>query len=190
MVCAAFGFDDVALRAKQLAASSYKKPDVSLPRELTELTYDQYRDIRYKPERAYWRSAKLPFELMFFHEGLYYNQPVRMHEVSAEGVRDIRFDPESFDYGANRLDPKALQNLGYAGFRIHYSINSPRYKDEVLVFLGASYFRALGRGQRYGLSARGLAIDTALMSGEEFPRFSEFWVERPDAQARGESSSA
>jgi len=57
VVCAAFGFDDVALRAKQLAASSYKKPDVSLPRELTELTYDQYRDIRYKPERAYWRAA-------------------------------------------------------------------------------------------------------------------------------------
>ena len=153
-VCAAFGFDDVALRAKQLAASAYKKPDVSLPRELTELTYDQYRDIRYKPERAYWRSAKLPFELMFFHQGLYYNQPVLMHEVSAEGVRDIRFDPENFNYGANRLDPKALQNLGYAGFRVHYSINSPRYKDEVLVFLGASYFRALGRGQRYGLSVQ------------------------------------
>ncbi len=183
-ICAAFGFDDVALRAKQLAATAYKKPDVSLPREVTELTYDKYRDIRYKTERAYWRSAKLPFELMFFHQGLYYNQPVLMHEVSAEGVRDIRFDPENFDYGANRLDPKPLQNLGYAGFRVHYSINSPRYKDEVLVFLGASYFRALGRGQRYGLSARGLAIDTALMSGEEFPRFSEFWVERPDAQAR------
>ena len=148
-VCAAFGFDDVALRAKQLAASAYKKPDVSLPRELTELTYDQYRDIRYKPERAYWRSAKLPFELMIFHQGLYYNQPVLMHEVSAEGVRDIRFDPDNFDYGTNRLDPKALQNLGYAGFRVHYSINSPRYKDEVMVFLGASYFRALGRGQRY-----------------------------------------
>ena len=183
-VCAAFGFDDVALRAKQLAAASYKKPDVNLPKELQELTYDQYRDIRFKPDRAWWRSAKLPFELTFFHEGLYYNLPVRMNEVSSEGVRDIRFDPELFDYGANRLDPKALRELGYAGFRVHYSINSPRYKDEVLVFLGASYFRALGRGQRYGLSARGLAVDTALMSGEEFPRFTEFWIERPDAQAR------
>ena len=121
---------------------------------------------------------------MFYHEGLYYNQPVRMNEVSAEGVREIRYDADAFDYGANHLDPKTLRGLGYAGFRVHYSVNSPRYKDEVLVFLGASYFRALGRGQRYGLSARGLAIDTALMSGEEFPRFAEFWIERPDAQAR------
>jgi glucans biosynthesis protein len=183
-VCAAFAFDDVALRAKALAAASYKKPDVTLPKELQELTYDQYRDIRFKPDRAWWRAAKLPFELMFFHQGLYYNHAVRLHEVSSEGVRDIRFDPELFDYGANHLDAKALRGLGYAGFRVHYSINSPRYKDEVLVFLGASYFRALGRGQRYGLSARGLAIDTALMSGEEFPRFTEFWIERPDAQAR------
>ena len=183
-VCAAFGFDDVALRARQLAAASYRKPDVNLPKELQELTYDQYRDIRFKPDRAWWRTAKLPFELMFFHQGLYYNYPVRLHEISQEGVRDIRFDPELFDYGANHLDPKTLRGLGYAGFRIHYSINSPKYKDEVMVFLGASYFRALGRAQRYGLSARGLAIDTALMSGEEFPSFIEFWIERPDAQAR------
>ena len=183
-VCAAFGFEDVARRAKELAAASYKKPDITLPKELQELTYDQYRDIRFKPDRAWWRAARLPFELTFFHQGLYYNYPVHLHEVSSEGIRDIRFDPELFDYGANGLDPKVLRGLGYAGFRIHYSINSPKYKDEVLVFLGASYFRALGRGQRYGLSARGLAIDTALMSGEEFPRFAEFWIERPDAAAR------
>jgi glucans biosynthesis protein len=182
--CAAFGFDDVALRAKQLAAASYKKPDVNLPKELQELSYDQYRDIRFKPDRAWWRGAKLPFELTFFHQGLYYNYPVQLHEIAPDGVRDIRFDPDLFDYGANSLDPKALRGLGYAGFRVHYSINSPKYKDEVLVFLGASYFRALGRGQRYGLSARGLAIDTALMSGEEFPRFTEFWIERPEPQAR------
>ena len=183
-LCAAFGFDDVALHARQLAAASYRKPDVTLPKELQELTYDQYRDIRFKPERATWRVAKLPFELTFFHQGMYYNYPLRLHEIGADGVHDLKFDPELFDYGANQLDPKALRGLGYAGFRVHYSINSPKYKDEVLVFLGASYFRALGRGQRYGLSARGLAIDTALMSGEEFPRFTEFWIERPDAQAR------
>lgn len=45
--------------------------------------------------------------------------------------------------------------------------------------LGASYFRVIGMGQVYGLSARGLAIDTALPSGEEFPRFREYWIERP-----------
>jgi glucans biosynthesis protein len=182
--CAAFGFDDVARQAQELAAAAYKKPDVNLPKALQELTYDQYRDIRFKPEQALWRKAKLPFELMFFHQGLYYNYPVAMHEIAPDGVHDIRFDPSLFDYGKNQLDQNALRGLGFAGFRVHYALNSPKYKDEVLVFLGASYFRALGKGQRYGISARGLAIDTALMSGEEFPRFTEFWVERPTPQAR------
>src|SRR5438046_10604210 len=72
-----------------------------------------------------------------------------------------------------------MHELGFAGFRVHHPLNTPKYKDEVLVFLGASYFRALGKGQVYGISARGLAIDTALASGEEFPQFVEFWIERP-----------
>jgi periplasmic glucans biosynthesis protein len=181
---ASFGFNDVAQRAARLAATSYRKPPATLPKALQALTYDQYRDIRFKPQRAWWSAAKLPFELMFFHEGLYYNEPVRIHEIDPQGVREIRFDPSMFDYGANHIDPGALRGLGFAGFRVHYAINSPKYKDEVMVFLGASYFRALGKDQRYGISARGLAIDTGLMSGEEFPRFTEFWIERPAPTAR------
>jgi glucans biosynthesis protein len=182
----AFGFDDVAARAQALANAPYKRPDNALPKELQGLTYDQYRDIRFKPDKAYWRTAHLPFELMFFHQGLYYEQPVRLHEVAGASVRDIRFDPDLFDYGANTIDPKRLRaaGLGFAGFRVHYALNTPKYKDEVLVFLGASYFRALGKGQRYGLSARGLAIDTAVLSGEEFPRFTDFWIQRPEANAK------
>ena len=179
-----FGFNDVAQRAAQLAATSYKTPSEKLPAALQALTYDQYRDIRFKPQRAWWRAAKLPFELMFFHEGLYYNEALRIHEILPDGTREIHFDPSMFDYGGNRIDHRALRGLGFAGFRVHYAINSPRYKDEVMVFLGASYFRALGKDQRYGISGRGLAIDTGLMSGEEFPRFTEFWIERPAPSAR------
>jgi glucans biosynthesis protein len=177
---AAFDFNDVALRAKELAAAPYKKGP-GLPKELQGLDYDRYRDIRYKPEKFLWRGAKLPFEVAFFHQGLFYDQPVRIHELAGDGMREIRFDPEAFDYGANKLDPAKLRGTaaGFAGFRVHYPVNTPKYKDEVLVFLGASYFRALGKGQRYGASARGLAIDTALPTGEEFPRFVEFWIERP-----------
>ena len=180
-----FGFDDVAARARELAANPYRQPP-GLPRELQGLTYDQYRDIRFKPERFLWRDAGLPFEVAFFHQGLYFNHPVRVHEVSADAVREIGFDPQAFDYGKNKLDPERLRGvgLGFAGFRVHYPINMPSYKDEVLVFLGASYFRALGKGQIYGASARGLAIDTAAPSGEEFPRFVEFWIERPAPTAQ------
>jgi glucans biosynthesis protein len=179
-----FTFHDVAKRAERLAATSYKKPGSNLPKELQSLTYDQYRDIRFKPDQAYWRNSSLPFELMFFHQGWFFDQPVKINEVAGQDVRKIKFSADEFDYGKNQIDPKQLSGLGFAGFRVHYALNTPKYKDEVLVFLGASYFRALGKRQSFGLSTRGLAVDTALSSGEEFPRFVEFWIERPEAFAK------
>ncbi len=180
----AFDFDDVSKRAAQLAERPYKAPSVTLPKTLQSLTYDQYRDIRFKPAQALWRTAGLPFEVQLFHPGLYYDAPVRIFEITRGQPREIRFDPELFDYGQNKVDKAQLSGLAFAGFRVHFPINNPKYKDEVLVFQGASYFRGLGKDQRYGLSARGLAVDTALASGEEFPRFTEFWIERPDPSAK------
>lgn len=179
-----FGFDDVARRAQELAAAPYRKPDTVLPKSLQGLTYDQYRDIRYRPERMLWRNDKTQFEVAFFHQGFYFNHPVKINEVVGRRIHPIPFDPDAFHYGANAINPAELQKLGYAGFRVHYPVNTPKYKDEVLVFLGASYLRALGKGQRYGASARALAIDTGLQSGEEFPRFVEFWLEKPAPKSR------
>ncbi len=180
----AFDLDDVALKAKQLAAQPFQKPEGRQPKALQQIGYDRYRDIRYKADRALWRAEKLPFELQFFHQGLYYDRPVRISEVNGRTVRELKFSPDDFDYGDNKVDAESFRDLGYAGFRVHFAVNSPKYKDEVLVFLGASYLRALGKGQRYGLSARGLAIDTGLISGEEFPRFTDFWVVKPSAGAK------
>jgi glucans biosynthesis protein len=182
-IALAFDFDDVAKAAEQLAGQPWKKPAADLPRELASLSYQQYRDIRYRPEGAMWRAAKLPFELTFVHEGFNYDQPVRISEVSDKGPAEARFDPAQFDYGGNKLDTSKFGALGYAGFRVHHAMNG-KGRDEVLSFVGASYFRAVGKDQRYGVSARGLAIDTGLPSGEEFPRFVEFWIERPAPEAR------
>jgi glucans biosynthesis protein len=181
---AAFGFDDVARRAADLAAGAYRAPTVTLPKALQELGYDQYRDIRFIPEKAIWRGTNLPFELQMFHPGRNYDQPVRISEIVGGAAREIRFDPKFFDYGRNALDPQRFRGLGFSGFRVHVPLDNAKYKDEVLVFQGASYFRALGREQRYGLSARGLAVDTGLISGEEFPRFVEFWIEKPEPNAK------
>jgi glucans biosynthesis protein len=175
----AFDFKDVGERARALAEKPYVKQDTNLPQELLDLTYDQYRDIRFKPEKALWRGSTLPFELQFFHPGQYYNQTVKINLLSAEGSRPLRFDPDYFDYGKNTLDKDKLRDIGYAGFRVHYPVNTKEYKDEVLVFQGASYFRGIGKHQRYGLAARGLAVDTGLISGEEFPSFTEYWIEWP-----------
>ncbi|MET0918935.1 MAG: glucan biosynthesis protein, partial [Burkholderiales bacterium] len=181
----AFGFSDVVQRAKQLAAAPYvNTPTTNLPKDLQGLTHDQYLNIGFNPDNAWWRSAKLPFELAFFHQGIHFNQPVKINELVGAKVREIKFSPDFFDYGANKVDLSKLQGIGFAGFRAHYAINTPKFKDEVVVFLGASYFRALGKGQWYGLSARGLAVDTALISGEEFPRFVEFWIVQPERNSK------
>ncbi len=179
-----FSLNDVAAQARALAAKPYIKPAGELSKELRDLTYEQYRDIRFRPERALWRNEGLPFELAFFHEGMVFDQPVKINEVTSAGVRTLSYRPEDFDFGRNAIDATKLGGLGFAGFRVHYAINRPEYTDEVLAFLGASYFRALGKGQVYGLSARGLAIDTALPGGEEFPHFVEYWIERPAPQAK------
>ncbi len=179
----AFGFDDVGNRARDLAAKAYKAPEIRMPAALRNLDYDQYRDIRYRPEKALWRGDKLPFEVMFLHQGRAVPEPVRINIVEPHGERVMPFDPALFDYGHNKIDPASLRELGFNGFRVHFAINRSNYKDEVLVFQGASYFRALGKGQGYGLSARGLAVDTASADGEEFPRFVEFWIERPKPNA-------
>jgi len=180
----AFGFDDVVARARTLVTQPFDGRPSTVPDELLNLSYDQLRDIRFRTDKALWRDAKLPFEVNFFHPGKYFDRPIRVHEVDGDRVREIVFDPANFDYGKNQLDLAKLRKVGFAGFRVHFPLNNAQYKDEVLVFQGASYFRALGKNQRYGLSARGLAVDTVQPSGEEFPRFEEFWLVKPAADAQ------
>ncbi|MGQ0619613.1 MAG: glucan biosynthesis protein G [Panacagrimonas sp.] len=180
----AFDLEDVARRAQTLAAAPYQAPESPLPKELLDLSYDQYRDIRFNTDKSIWRGKNLPFELQLFHTGLYFKHPVRINLVTADGVNPYPFKSGLFNYGRlnPQLDPSKYGDIGYAGLRVHFNLNNGEYKDEVLVFQGASYFRALGKGQRYGLSARGLAVDTAMLSGEEFPTFTEFWVAWPRAK--------
>jgi glucans biosynthesis protein len=180
---AAFGFDEVAALARNAAAVAWMQPTDTRPAELRQLNYDGYRDIRYRPDKAVWRDAGLPFELQFFHLGGGHVHAVEVHEVHEGRVRRLGYDASAWDFGRHRFDRSAWGPLGHAGFRVHHALNSPAYKDELIVFLGASYFRALGRGQQYGLSARALAIDTVGGGPEEFPRFTRFWIERPAADA-------
>ena len=126
-----------------------------------------------------WRNQSL-YEVQFFHRGFNFDRRVGIAEVVDGVAHPVPYNATWFDFGKVVRQPGKLpRDLGYAGFRIHYPLHSPGYKDELLVFLGASFFRVLGRNQDYGLTARGLAINTASKAGEEFPWFTDFWLVRP-----------
>lgn len=173
-------YASVVSRAEALAAEPFVAP-ADVPPALAEMSFDQYRAIRFKAEAALWRGES-PFEVQLLPPGFLYRQPVDVHVIDRGGARqDLQFDPQQFRFDAQGL-PAAeglFKGLGFGGFRVHYPLNRPDYKDELLVFQGASYFRLVGPDQVYGLSARGLAINTADSQGEEFPRFREFWLIKP-----------
>lgn len=177
-------FEGVTERARDLARRAWEPPRPEVPRALARMGYDDYRSIRFRPEAALWRD-EARFEVQFFHPGFLYPDPVRLHEVTLEEVQHVPFHDRLFHYDgpAASLAGQATPDLGFAGFRVHYPINDADTKDEVAVFLGASYFRLLGRGHVHGLSSRGVAVNTTLESGEEFPDFREFWLVRPDPDA-------
>lgn len=173
-----FSAAQVRQMARELAASSYKEPDTGLPDSLRDLPYDLYRDIRFLPEKALWRGTGVPFEIQLFHRGFLYRNRVQISLVENGQATPVVYSPDFFSYGRVTPQPANI-DLGFAGFRLHGPMNRPDYFDEIVVFLGASYFRAIAKDQIYGLSARGLAIRTADSSGEEFPAWRAFWIERP-----------
>ncbi|MVF13152.1 glucan biosynthesis protein [Ketobacter sp. MCCC 1A13808] len=177
--------DQITARAKALAATDYVVPEETLPAPFANMSYSQYRSIRFRPEAALFRDESA-FEIQMFHPGFLYKQPVKLNVVDPnKQVSEVGYDAHQFEFGkpSAGLANNDFHHTGYAGYRIHYPLNSAEYKDELLVFQGASYFRVVGGGQIYGISARGLAINTGEPGGEEFPRFTEFWIEKPAPQA-------
>lgn len=178
----AFSLDDVTTRAKKLADQPYVAPVSNLPPAFAQMQFADYIKIQPKIDHVEWKDQGTPFKLGFYHQGMQFSSPVRISEIVDSRVQEIRYDPSRFDFGDLKLDRAATNKLGYAGFRVMYPVNRADKLDEVMSVLGASYFRVIGKGQIYGLSARGLAINTGLSEPEEFPAFREFWIERPKPQ--------
>ena len=180
-----FGFEDVAEIAREMAANPFKYRDAELIGTFGNLTYDQYRGIRFRRDRDPWAGGDFTLDLL--PPGSIFHEPVGINLVENGVVIPVKFDAHMFDFDPAQfpdgVDYDMLGDMGWSGFRIRTPLNRPDVMDEVAVFQGASYFRAVARGLIYGISSRGLAIDTAEPQGEEFPRFSHFWIEHPDPEA-------
>ena len=176
-------FDRAALLAR--AAELAKQPHSLPPRpegDGRRLTYDQYRSIRFDAA-SIWKNENRNFAVDLLYPGFIFDVPVNINLVVGGTARRVLFRNELFAYGPDVPAVATGELGGYSGFRVRAPLNTPNYLDEFLVFQGASYFRAVAKGQLYGLSARGLAVRTARPEGEEFPYFTDFWIERPPEQS-------
>ncbi len=154
----------------------------SVPQDWLEMDYDDYRQFWFNVNKALWRDEGKGLEVDFFHPGLYFPRPVEIDVVRDGMARHVLFDLGLFDRTDMAPELSEDATVDFSGFRLRAPFQNDNL-TEFAVFQGASYFRAIGRDNVYGLSARGLAIDTAEERGEEFPEFTHFWIEEPVGEA-------
>ena len=177
-----FGFDDVVAKAKALAEKPYKAPE-PIPKFMTDLSFNQYRNIRFDAEQSLWRESHSRFQVSMVSPGLYYTHAVKINTINSEGVRPLNYDKSQFSFPSDDLGKRVPPDLGYAGFKLTYPLVKSSVQTPFLMFAGASYFQGVGKQNVFGSSARGVAVDTGLPTGEQFPSFVEYWLVRPAPDA-------
>jgi len=180
---AGFTFDDVVQKAKELAKAPYQAPQ-PVTKFMREISYEAYQGIRFNPDRSLWRKNQSNFQVMFVAPGLYYTHPVTLNVIEAEGPRALSFSKNDFVFADPEVEKRVPADVGLAGFKLTFPLNQKNEQNQFMVFAGASYFRGVGKDNAFGISGRGLAIDTGLPSGEVFPAFTEFWLVRPSPDAK------
>lgn len=173
-----FDFETVITRARDLAGSAYSAP-TPVPRFMRDLSYNDYQGIRFRAEESLWHDSDSQFKVMMVPPGLFYTHPVKINIVEEGDAQPLAFDKSQFDYPNPEIERLVPADLGYAGLKVTFPFEGPDVMNQFLVFAGASYFRAVGKENNFGISGRGIAVDTGLPSGEEFPAFVEFWLEEP-----------
>ena len=176
-----FSHEEVLRRARELASAPLS-PAPALPEPIAKLDPQAWRDIRFRPERALLANNNGLFRLQAYHLGHLYRRPVTVNTIRDGIATPMPYAANLFDYGATKFEKPLPVNLGFAGFRLNYPLNDPRAFDEAISFLGGSFFRFLGRGQRAGGSTRGLGVIGGAPN-EEAPFFREFWIETPEPGA-------
>jgi glucans biosynthesis protein len=178
---AQFSYDILSKQMQDKAHTDFAPAEIKLPDFIANLGYDEYQHIQYRPDHARWSDPGSLFRVHAFHMGWLFKEPVQLYQVDKGVATRMDFTTGDFNYYNPAIDQLAATTPlpGIAGFRLNFPLNRPDFFDELVAFQGASYFRALGRGNNYGLSARGLAINTGSTQPEEFPRFSDFYLEKP-----------
>ena len=163
--------------ARGLARRPYAAPANDLPDTFQSLTPEQYSGIRAKPQSLLFAGDNAGATVEPLHRGFVFKDPVILFAVEDGLVRRLPYDASRFDFG-RLAAPSGLPDMGFSGFKLFGDAVDGKDR-EVAAFQGATFFRAIARGQTYGIQARALALKVAEARGEEFPFFRAFWIERP-----------
>jgi glucans biosynthesis protein len=171
----------IIARARALAGAAYVPPP-AVSQDWLDLSYDDFRGIWFDTRHTLFRGSTGAVQAEFFVAGLYFPHKIAVHAVEKNQSREVQFQLRLFDT-TDQFPALPEDGTGFAGFRLLGEVEVENRFQEYAVFQGASYFRAIGRGQAYGLSARGLALNTAADGPEEFPVFRDFWIEAAEPGA-------
>ena len=173
-----FSYEGLIERANKLAAKPYQTPARPSPDVVERIDYEEWGKIRFDTDYALRAADPGIYPATFFHLGMFFQKAVQMHSVSDGKARRIHYTSRYFQMPKDSPARKLAENSGFAGFRLQESNRRPDWRTQDWVaFLGASYFRAIGALNQYGLSARGVAVDSAEPTPEEFPDFTDFYIE-------------
>lgn len=167
-----FSWERLVARAQRLSRTPFT--DVPPHPRAADVDYDAINQARFREGRTIWGDMPGDTGIRLFPLSATAPQPVAIALVEGGRATPLRYDPAMFETPGGNAVAALGPDAGFAGFRI---MNAARDADW-LAFLGASYFRAAGAQKQFGLSARGIAINTSLSGREEFPRFTHFWLER------------
>ncbi|WP_236951440.1 glucan biosynthesis protein [Ketogulonicigenium robustum] len=168
-----FSFDILKEMARTLAASPYVPQDIPDADVLEEVDYDEHNQISFRPEDTLFQDQGNASPVQMFFPGKFFKSPVRIFTLQDGLAHEVNFALDMFDIPSGNPAEGLTNTHGFAGFRVM----DAETKLDWMAFLGASYWRTSGYSGQFGLSVRGLALDTAINGPEEFPLFTRFWLE-------------
>lgn len=175
----AFSWDGLVALAKARQAEIYlPRPDPA-PELLGKIGYEQHHAIKQPVANGLFAEPGRDGIVTMFHLGELFRRPVRVNVVEDGNAREVLYRRDLFAYPEGNAAGEMPNDAGFAGFRVHEPWTGQGQPGDWLAFLGASYLRSSGDLKQYGISARGIALETGAFDGndEEFPDFTEFWVE-------------
>lgn len=172
-----FSYEILKEMARTLAAHPYEVPKTEDAKVLDQIDYDAHNQVQFRASETLWQAKGATSPVQPFFPGRYFRDPVRLYTLENGMATEYPFALDLFDIPKGNPAKKLTHTKGFAGFRVQ----DAKSGRDWMAFLGASYWRTEGYSGQFGLSVRGLAMDTASADGpEEFPLFTRFWLEPSD----------